>query len=68
MGGTTAEKVTKAYSDDSEKKCGTRESKISMSIQEHHIKIALIYKQLLMLNFSTMNISLTLLAVRAGTH
>jgi len=58
-------KINKDFLDDSEKKCGTRESKVSMSIQERHIKIALLYKEL---NVSTMNISLTLLAVHVGTH
>jgi len=60
--------INKVFLDDSEKKCRTRESKVSMSIQKLQIKIALLYKELLVLNVSTMNISLTFLAVRAGTH
>jgi len=58
----------KAFLDGSEKKCGTTESKVSMSIQEGHIKVALLCKELLVLSVSTMNISLTFLAVAAGTH
>jgi len=49
-------------------KCETMESKISISMQESHIKFALLYKELLVLNLSTTNISFTLLTASAGTH
>ena len=67
MGRNKQCKINQAVFDDSEKKCRTTEPKISMSIHECQIKVSLFYKELLVLNISTINISLMFPAARAVT-